>query len=1760
MKNKRFLSILLVMLLVISSAFPKSSFATAPPTPGTGDPLENATQTMPDHEVGTDENSKDDKNISFYRVSSAATAYYEELNNSEAGDEKFDPDNENVKDVLIGNASSLVGFKDPKLDGGLLGGTFSTSSMSSQSRGYKTNHYGIHTYLMYGHALNKLGLDETANENYGSIGSIGKKIAGGIYWLAYMLVSTLEAVTKWVYRILRGFNPFTWFAGAGGMPSSQWNNQMNGGNATLGMTSIQDFVSRMYSLCQQYAPLIVLPFMLAFIGIMFFVQNGRGTTLRLKNYFIRIFFIFLGIPLMAAIYAFGLQQIEDMQQNSLNADGIVSLTFMDFETWVKTNRLGLPDGTAISVNDSTFDAGVITPGTKSPQRMSYALAQANGILPASSNINQSGDDYKLFQIDDKTKTQGKGKNIIEKYMSGAFYTASDFETDMTQNMGKDEKKTYGDHAKELSDVKNWRDKKFLKDTGTIVGNADPTYLKADWNANVTTFKGNANPNMTNRLGDPFNRNGGLSTIGMYNYLNTVFTDSGATVYSSNFLSSKVVRDSHRAVTIVGEGILGFLSYMNGITLLLCVAILGYLYFFGMLFSNLSKSLKIVINAFPMLMGSIAGAVKLVTYTLMMVIHIFMTLFAYTLAIDMLNAVNTVLLSGVNDLTTDFATMVLGSINLVGIPSAGVLNSAVVLLLSIAVNICFMIMMIRLRKSIIKGSDEFVSTQLDKLFGTGDVAKRAAAQGLAGDQRGANAFGNAGNAAAGKAHDGLKTAEATAGAVLGGYAAMRAGRKKNGEDDDEDGMNGVIINDEDKKKESEDTGGHFEGSDATQLDDDEKKVLGDGSESTDSSDYDDEASDEELGEKMAQANSLDDDVSSNDDVSGEKEQELKDKVSEAEDELKEAKANGNPEEIANAQQKLDSANKDLKDFKDKRADAIQRKNRKKDIDEKQQAVDTAEAYLANAKMGGRPEKIAKSQQKLDEAKANLANSQRNLDEFNKNATKKSGEKVKTAQANVKKAEDELKKVQASGDKTQIAKAKANLNKANNELKQAKADHANNQAISKVDSAKSKVETAKNELRSAKSNGDPVEIAKAQANLDSARQELAVANKGMNKVNSDNNVSQAQANVTKAEAELKKAQASGNKEQIAEAKGNLQTAKTNLSNAKAQANETLAKDDVKSAQANVAAATSALSVAKESGNAEEIKSAEANLANAKNDLSVAEAQSNVVKASNAVSSAKEELKHAEATGQGVSEAKDNLDYAKANLTAQKADKSIAQAKANVAQATNDLAQAKASGDSQAIKKAEFGLNEANMILNKAENTSDVATKRSNVASAAKELNEAIASGDSARITRSQNNLARATNELTNSQSNRVKNSQATNRKTASSVAGEMAGFRAMNEPKVDDINPIIDSSVVSAGTLGFMTAKVQSTRDQMQQYKNTGNLAEKTASQINYSQSVANQKAANSMNQVSDNIILGKADKGQLLQAKKDVVSNYNAAKMNYQQAQATGRSDLIATASDNLTSASGNLQAYNDLAKKFNDHENDRASMFAQKGYGIREDRSKSTYNPANSIYRGETKENFAKTLGQSQFRGKNSEFNELIKQSNTSNVNSGINASKDFYDEIRDKDVAKGVQKRLSKSFRRKNDSYINDAVGYYSSRRNDVANNLQQALDVHDEPKIRYYKEKLKNLNSQIEKLNVANGKKKLFSSSGDNLTGNAFKDFTQGFTTTMNKKKGDSSSGGSKFIDIDSKPTHNIPKGTVRLDDLPEHLKDETEARSLLNNMKRK
>lgn len=1758
MKNKRFLSILLVMLLVISSAFPKSSFATAPPPTPPTSPTDN----LPDHEVGTDENSKDDKNISFYRVSSAATAYYEELNNSEAGDEKFDPDNENVKGVLIGNASSLVGFKDPKLDGGLLGGTFSTSSMSSQSRGYKTNHYGIHTYLMYGHALNKLGLDQTGNENLGSIGSIGKKISGGIYWLAYMLVSTLEAVTKWVYRILRGFNPFTWFAGPGGIPSSQWSDQMNGGNATLGMSSIQNFVSRMYSLCQQYAPLVVLPFMIAFIGIMFFVQNGRGTTSRLKNYFIRIFFIFLGIPLMSAIYSFGLQQIEDMQQNSLNADGIVSLTFMDFETWVKTNRLGLPNGTTISVNDSTFDAGIITPGTNSPQRISYALAQANGILPTSSNINKSGDDYKLFEIDNKTKTQGKGKNIIEKYMSGAFYTASDFETDMTQNMSKDEKKKYGDHAKELSDVKNWRKTDFLKKQETIVGNANPDYLKADWNANVTTFKGNANPNMTNRLGDPFSKNGGLSTLGTYNYLNTVFTDSGATVYSSNFLSSKVVRDSHRAVTIVGEGILGFLSYMNGITLLLCVAILGYLYFFGMLFSNLSKSLKIVINAFPMLMGSIAGAVKLVTYTLMMVIHIFMTLFAYTLAIDMLNAVNTVLLSGINDLTTDFATMVLGSINLVGIPSAGVLNSAVVLLLSIAVNICFMIMMIRLRKSIIKGSDEFVSTQLDKLFGTGDVAKRAAAQGLAGDQRGANAFGNAGSAMAGKAHDGLNTAGMALGAVAGGYAAMRAGRKKNGEDDDEDSMNGVIINDEDKKKESEDTGGHFEGSDATQLDDDEKKALGDGSESTDfdKESFGGETSDEELGEKMAQANSLDDDVSSNDDVSDEKEQELKDEVSQAEDELKQAKANGNPEEIANAQAKLDSANKNLKDFKDKRADAIQRKNYKKDIDEKQQAVDTAETYLSNVKMGGKPEKIAKSQAKLDEAKANLANSQQNLDEFNKSKVKKSGENVKTAQANVTKAEAELKKAKASGNKEQIAKAKANLNKANNELKQAKADHANNKAVGNVDSAKSKVETAKNELRSAKANGDPVEIAKAQANLDSARQGLAVANKGMNKVNSDNKVSEAQANVAKAESELKKAQASGNKAQVAKAKGKLQAANDNLNNVKAQANETLAKDDVKSAQANVAAATSALSVAKESGNVADIKSAQSNLTKAKDNLSTAEAQSNVVKASNAVSSAKEELRRAEASGQGVSEAKDNLDYAKANLTAQKANKSVAQAKANVTQATNDLAKAKASGDSQAIQRAESNLSEANMILNKAENTSNIATKRSNVASATKDLNEAIASGDSARITRSQNNLARATNELTNSQPNRAKNSQATNRATSSSVAGEMAGFRAMNEPKVDDINPIVDSSVVSAGTLGFMTAKVQSTRDQMQQYRNTGNLAEKTASQINYSQSVANQKAANSMNQVSDNIILGKADKGQLLQAKKDVVSNYNAAKMNYQQAQATGRSDLIATASDNLTSASGNLQAYNDLAKKFNDHENDRASMFAQKGYGIREDHSKSTYNPANSIYRGETKENFAKTLGQSQFRGKNSEFNELIKQSNTSNVNSGINASKDFYDEIRDKDVAKGVQKRLSKSFRRKNDSYINDAVGYYSSRRNDVANNLQQALDVHDEPKIRYYKEKLKNLNSQIEKLNVANGKKKPSSSSGDNLTGNAFKDFTQGFTTTMNKKKVDSSSGGSKFIDIDSKPTHNIPKGTVRLDDLPEHLKDETEARSLLNNMKRK
>jgi len=152
----------------------------------------------------------DDNTYSFYKVSSAASAFFDDALNASSGKGK-----ENLtKDVKAGDAGDYMGFVDQNYDTGFFGATISYLSSASQRRGYDAlttdGLSNYQAYAQYGHALNVLGLDSVGYENDG-FAVIIRFIAGGLLYLAWGMALVVELLFALAGYILSVFNPFRWF-------------------------------------------------------------------------------------------------------------------------------------------------------------------------------------------------------------------------------------------------------------------------------------------------------------------------------------------------------------------------------------------------------------------------------------------------------------------------------------------------------------------------------------------------------------------------------------------------------------------------------------------------------------------------------------------------------------------------------------------------------------------------------------------------------------------------------------------------------------------------------------------------------------------------------------------------------------------------------------------------------------------------------------------------------------------------------------------------------------------------------------------------------------------------------------------------------------------------------------------------------------------------------------------------------------------------------------------------------------------------------------------------------------------------------------------------------------------------------------------------------------------------------------------------------------------------------------------------------------
>ena len=689
-----------------------------------------------------------DNDFSFYKVSSAATAYYDDAHNPTSGDTKgvFD-----YSYISVDKAGAFVGFIDEDYESGLIGSTVSYLSGSSQSRSYDSfKEEGLKDYVLYGHALSILGLDSTANETF-DIPSIARFIGGLLLMLVYTAALAADSFFAIVISILKTLNPFAWFmAGVSNVSSSfsKWFDTTPETPSVL--DGVSQFITGWYTALSDLGMYVVFLLFFLSLGAMLLMwnsQKGRAGSV-FRTFATRLAFICIGIPLLGGLYTASLDlaaQSSWGKNFTPAANQVIASTLVDFESWAANSHLALPPGVTITVDTSDSSSGVIDAGKSTSVR---GIARA--INCRNSALEDTDSDNKGWTITLKNSSTAGSNNkvlgaydVMGRYMNSAFYHASDFETTYKSTKIPD-----GFENSIFTAIKahsgKWKEYISPGKKGNMFDNADegkdtPYFndgskgsFKPNWSGKVVSYSAqdsrsnDSSGDGTNAGGTGGARRGGLSSMSLYNYLTTSFGDSSVVTYSAHKATSNLVTQSHHSVNLIGDGMSSVLYWANAVTILFVITIIGLVYSLGLIINMIGRGIKMVSSVPFAMLGNMKAMAKVTTYTAMMIIEVLGTFFVYSLVIEILlslsGIVETPLLEALSSRVG--STVLLGGTVIPGAtaalpPMASNALITVGLLVSSILYLWFGIKAIKLRKSIIKTIDEGVASMIDRIFTTNE---------------------------------------------------------------------------------------------------------------------------------------------------------------------------------------------------------------------------------------------------------------------------------------------------------------------------------------------------------------------------------------------------------------------------------------------------------------------------------------------------------------------------------------------------------------------------------------------------------------------------------------------------------------------------------------------------------------------------------------------------------------------------------------------------------------------------------------------------------------------------------------------------------------------------------------------------------------------------------------------------------------------------------------------------------------------------------
>ena len=738
----------------------------------------------------------DDNDASFYKTASVAGSFYDssfDLAGENYNFQKTPDQGAEINAMLkepsqMANVGAFMGYVDKDYPFWDFTNNIAQTTMGTQSRSYTvpSNNQAVAAYLQYGHALQALGLD-TVSSNQFDFMAIGRMFLGYLSMLVYVGALVPQVAFSMAINVMQTLNPFNWMV----------SEAIGGGETVPALAGVKGFVTDLYNVFAGMGLYVATLILAVGIGMsILFWRKSNNVGSHFKKFIIRLVFIAAGLPFLGMTYTAALNNAADsFSASAPMANKAVAATFVDFAAWAEKNNLALPEGTTIKVNGNGSGSGsgtVDMGGTTAPQTFALKINQASGSLV-------DGDDTDASNLTDNimsSRYSGNGQlgkildvfDLLNRFANSTRYTAGAYETYVkTISGGKmaEGLKVTGNKDKYAA-VNNIlspnADASKLDNKNTsFMSDGTPSTFSVSMSGGSIVYTGHGKISkyapgtayrefekvmdsviehlMSPRLKyfgpTPSSGTGGLSIISMYNYLTTKFADDTVTNYSSTKLASDYVLDTHHSVSLVGGGVMGIVYWLNMVSILSFIAVVGTIYAFGLIGGSVKRGIKMVTSIPFAAIGSVRAISKIVGITVSMIVQIYGTLIVYNLVVELFIASQqiflTPLLTGFNNGNVSAAIIPGMTADYNGVTAAvtGLTVPIVAFIMSI-VNIVITIKAVKLRKTLVKSMDEAMAGWVDRFFNSDSARNNLNSRSL-GDVVREGVSAGAGMAAAGAAN-------------------------------------------------------------------------------------------------------------------------------------------------------------------------------------------------------------------------------------------------------------------------------------------------------------------------------------------------------------------------------------------------------------------------------------------------------------------------------------------------------------------------------------------------------------------------------------------------------------------------------------------------------------------------------------------------------------------------------------------------------------------------------------------------------------------------------------------------------------------------------------------------------------------------------------------------------------------------------------------------------------------------------------------------